>query len=107
MERHKITKFTVATASGAHQAIFACVVSTMQFQATSQIKFAVNASQSVANVLAVAPAKKMRCASEMPITAKGRKVGVTSVLLLGLVRAVESVLLKQRECRRMQHVLTA
>ena len=107
MGSHKLKRFTVATAGGAHQAIFACVVSTMQLQATSQIKFAVNASQSVANVLAVAPAKKMRCASEMPITAKGRKVGVTSVLLLGLVRAVESVLLKQRECRRMQHVLTA
>ena len=100
-----MTKFTVATASGAHQAIFACVVSTMQFQATSQIKFAVNASHSVANVLAVAPAKKMRCASEMPVTGNRRTVGVTSVLLLGLVLIVESMLLKHRECRRTPHVL--
>ena len=79
----------------------------MQRQAISQIKCAVNARKSDADVLAVALAKEMSCASEMQITANHRKVGVASVLLLGLVRAVESVLLKQRECRRTQHVLIA
>ena len=79
----------------------------MQLQATSQIKCAVNARKSDASVLAVALAKEMRCASEMQLTDKTRTVGAGSVLLLGLVRAVESVLLKHRECRRMQDVLIA
>ena len=95
----------VVTASGVHQTIFAYVANTMQFQATSQIKFAVNARKSDAHVLAVALAKEMKCASAMEPTDKIRKVGVDSVLLLGLVQLVESVLVRHRRCRRTQHVL--
>ena len=95
----------VVTASGVHQTTFVYVANTMQFQATFQIKYAVNARKSDAHVLAVALAKEMKCASAMETTDKIRKVGVESVLLLGFVRPVESELLRHRGCQRTQHVL--
>jgi len=52
----------VVTASGVHQIIFAYVATTMQFQATFQIKYAANARKSDAHVLAVALVKEMKCA---------------------------------------------
>ena len=94
----------VVTASGVHQIIFAYVATTMQFQATSQIKYAVNARKSDAHVLAVALAKEMKCASEMLAT-ESLITGARRVLLHGLVRRVESVLVRHRRCRRTQHVL--
>ena len=96
----------VVTVSGVHQTISAYVASTMRFQATSQIKFAVSARESDAHVLAVTLAKETRCASEMQST-ESRGIGAKRVLILGLVRDVESVLLRHRECRRTQHVLIA
>ena len=96
----------VVTVNAVHQTIFAYVASTMRFQATSQIKFAVNARKSDAHVLAVALAKEMKCASKMQST-ESRGIGARRVLLLGLVRDVESVLMRHRESRRTQHVLIA
>ena len=95
----------VVTASGVHQIIFAYVATTMQFQATSQIKYAVNARKTDAHVLAVALAKDMNYASEMLSTERRRKIGARRVLILGPVRRVESVLLRHRGCQRTQHVL--
>ena len=93
------------TVSGVHQTIFAYVASTMRFQVTSQIRFAVSARKSDADVLAVAHAKETKSASEMQTTQTRQEIGAISVLLRGLVRPVESVLLSRPACRRTQHVL--
>ena len=91
-------------AKGVHQPTSAFVANTTQFQAIAQVKCAVIAKKSGADALGVTLAREMTCASEMHGT-KSLRIGVGHVLLRGLVRNVESVLLRHPECQRTQHVL--
>ena len=93
------------TAKGVHQPTSAFVANTTQFQAIAQVKCAVIAKKSGADVLAVTLAKETQCASEMPTMHKTRRVGAESVLNRGLVQHARSVLLRFPVCPRTQHVL--
>ena len=96
----------VITANVVHQTISAYDASTMRFQATSQTKCAATARKSDAGVLAALLAQDMKCAPPMQATAS-LGIGAERVLLLGLVRNVESMLLRHRERLRVPHALTA
>ena len=93
------------TVQGVHQPFCAFVANTTQFQAIAQVKCAVIAKKSGADVLAVKLAKETNCASEMETINRTLKLGAESVLILGLVHHARSVLLRFPVYPRTQHAL--
>ena len=101
----KTIKSMEPTVQGVHQPTSAFVANTPQFQAIAQVKCAVIAKKSGADVLGVTLAKETKCASEMETINRTLKLGAESVLILGLVHHARSVLFRFPVCPRTQHVL--